>query len=106
MELGSKCPDTLFRCARGFLLLPKKFCNHSLAKELLDKGFTMNPNNDFGKHVMAQFYERNNVSYLFLSLRLTFIHFMLGKDCPLGCVPDCSKLFVGARKCHTIFGIV
>lgn len=57
VKLNGKCPETLFRCARGLILLPPPFRNVARAKELIDKGFRVAAYSRFGNQVMAEYYK-------------------------------------------------
>lgn len=48
----------MFRCAKGFLKLPVPYKDNAAAKKLLITGLKIAPNNSFGHHLMANYYER------------------------------------------------
>ena len=62
LQLNPLCAETLYRCARGFLLLPPPFQDVPRSKELLDKAFTIAPESGFGNRVMGEYYTVTKVN--------------------------------------------
>lgn len=64
----------IFKCAKGFLLLPLEFRDVKEAKRFLDMGLEISPTSEFGNHIMALYYLKEKVCAKFASYSWNVSH--------------------------------